>query len=158
LKDRKTILLVVLVSGIWGTIGFKIFRQMDDDGPVTRAVPRHLVRDTVVEERLHLSLAYDDPFLKTPPKKVALPPSVKKVQIQKPKPAPPVVTVNWERVKYMGNVYNGTRGKLLATVKLDNVEYLLKEGQAFEGFTLLKIHRDSVMIGYEKSKKYIKRE
>jgi len=156
-KDRKIILLIVLVSGIWGTIGFKIFRQLDDDGPVTRAVPRRHVKDTVVEERLRLSLAYDDPFLKTPPKKAA-PAPVKKLQVQKPKPVAPVVTVDWTRVKYVGNVYNGTRKKLLATVKLDNADYLLKEGDAFGEFSLLKIYRDSVRIGYEKSTKYIKRE
>jgi hypothetical protein len=155
--NRKTILLAVLVMGIWGTIGFKIYRQITDDGLAARATPVRHVRDTITQQRLHLSLTYNDPFLKTPSKKPVAAP-VKKVLPRAVAVTPPVVVVDWARIKYLGTVTNGSRKKLLATLRLGNTDYLLREGEPFEGFSLLKITRDSVKVGYEKSMKYIKRE
>jgi hypothetical protein len=157
MKNKKLLILIVLVVGVWGTIGVKVYQSMTEDEVYDQPVPRRLVKDTVVEEKYELSLVYTDPFLKSdikPKPKLTI---ASKKPVVKTKPKPVVSNIDWNYVKYLGAVYNASRKTKTASVRLGNSDHLMKEGESVEGFRLIEIKADSIKVAFERTEKYIKR-
>ena len=158
MKNRKLTILIVLAVGVWGTIGYKIYQQVDEEPVEYKAIPKKFATDTVYRERYDLVLSYDDPFLKKPAEvKKAVKPLVKQrvvKQIQKEA----VQLVNWNYFKYMGGIYNSSRKTKTASVKLGDVEHLMKEGETVDGFLLIEIRPDSLKVGFGKTTKFVRRD
>lgn len=160
MANKKIIILGVLVAGIWGTIGVRVFKSIYPEEDVMPAVPRRLVSDTATVVEYVLDLSYDDPFLKrkAQPLKSIAPAKTTPAKIIAPKPATPSVIVNWDKFRYFGIFYNASRDNRTAVIRLGNNDHFVGEGETLEGFLVTEIGADSVKISYGENFKYIKKE
>jgi hypothetical protein len=156
MKNKKLAMLLVLVACIWGTIGYKIIAQLNDDVEI-KPLRRAKSAQTEDVKTYDLSLAYVDPFLK----KRILPVSETKRMISRPvkvvAPPEPVVIIDWSVIQYAGLVFNNSRKIKMASVKVNGNDYFVREGDDIEGFRIADIHSDSIKILFSTSSKYIKR-
>lgn len=157
-RNNKVYLLGLLVMGIWGTIGYRIYQHLNDDGNVEYAAP-FLVRPTVdsLPVTKVLALDYDDPFLKR--KGIAVTSSDKQMKIRSlglKKTETQDVQVNWNAIQYEGVVYNATRKVKTVSLVVNGNDYFLKEGEVRDGFKVLEIQPDSVKISYNSIIRFVK--
>jgi hypothetical protein len=157
MKNKKLSILLILVAGIWGTIGFKIYQRLTDEPEKSRPQNRRITSDTVKQEVYSLLLSYDDPFLK---KKIVQPkPRVKKeIKITQPINVVPQITIDWSKIQYFGVLYNASKRIPTAAIKIGSTEYFVKEGSSVEGFVVSEILSDSIKFSIQNQSKYIKRQ
>jgi hypothetical protein len=158
MKNKKLTMLLVLVASIWGTIGYKIITQFGDDDVELRPIVKKNATEIKEVKRYTLSLAYVDPFLKK--RSVALGEPSKKI-IKQPKKivvAAPVVVVDWSVIKYAGLVFNKSRKVKMGSVRINNNDYFVREGDEAEGFLMSDINSDSIKATFDTVSKYIKKE
>lgn len=149
--------LVVLVLGIWGTIAYKIFQSRDtEDMPESTHVVEHVNNSAETRDDYPLLLRYRDPFLDGKPKP--------KVASQAKKPAAKKdklidtslnIIVPWEKIEYMGSIYNATRKITLATIRIDGAEHMAKQGEFVAGFKIENVTNDSIQLSFGLQTKYV---
>ena len=163
-QNKKVVILVVLVLGIWGTIAARIIMGLTEEEVVDMPILRNLSKDTVQTVSYDLALSYDDPFLKRDRKVSVTSPSAAvvrhKIKMQTPAPPAPEIVIPWNLIQYSGLIYNSTRKSKTAAIILADKEYFLREGEELENFKVLEILSDSIKVGYSTSKqfKYIKKK
>jgi hypothetical protein len=129
----------------------------EEDVQIPISKVKIVVADTT--DRLVLLLNYSDPFLKKPIKAESVPPRPKRAK-QKPtiRNIPRQVAIApWERIMYLGSMYNANRQTQIALVRIMGIDYVARAGEKVEGFKILVIQKDSAEIEYDAQKKYIKR-
>lgn len=161
MKNKKVVLLAVLVALIWGTISFKIVHRLTSgtgvDSKLTKVVQ---VSNTNVPVEYTFLLDYEDPFLKKH-KQTVTTKETRSTQLRAPKihrEKTSILIVDWGKIEYIGSIYNATRNKLVATMHLAGKDYFVREGDEVQGFRIEMIHRDSVKVVYGTQSKYIKRK
>jgi hypothetical protein len=157
---KKTVVLLALVMGIWGAIGYQIYQHLSEQEPVIeyRRKSKTIVAvDSLELYELHLK--YQDPFLKKITAKQNVP-IQKNVVVQKRVDVPKqqATVVAWGVIEYLGSIYNTTRQSLVAMVRINGVDYTSRQGQMINGFQILEIRKDSVEVMNGNQKKYIKRK
>lgn len=159
LKNKKLLILSVLVVGIWGIIGYRIYDQMQEDGPVTVRPSRKPVQTVAAVDTYTLALSYPDPFLRQQVKPVV---AVKKSvtpKVQRPAVvAAPSIMINWSLFQYSGMIGNATRKKKTAIVLYNGKDYIVGEGEEIDGFKVLEVYADSIRFGMDSQTKYIKKK
>jgi hypothetical protein len=160
-KSGKITWLVVLVLGIWGTIGYRIYQGLEPDkAPDGFRVLKHVGYEPDSKEDFPLNLNYPDPFLK----KNAT--AEKKHPVQKAKSesvkshaviVQPSILIDWSRIQYLGSIYNASRKMQTASLRFDNVDYFARQGEIVNGFKIDAILRDSIQISFGEQKKFIKK-
>lgn len=150
-------LLLVLVLVVWGTIGYKLYSGLQEGDDAVTFTPKRFVGDTVQHEEYTLKLDYDDPFLKNGTKKntAHAPRSIRR---QEKPSAVPAVIIPWESIRYFGMLQNTSRKNKTVSVKFNEEDVFLREGEEVGGFTVLEIQRDSLKMGYGTYTKYIRKE
>jgi hypothetical protein len=111
--------------------------------------------------REKLILGYTDPFLKNDApasnsnEKYSLPATSKIIKekkiIEKSKPD------SWPAVKFYGLVRNTTSNKMVAIISINNKQKKMTNGDITEDVKLEKITRDSILVSWNKEKKYIRK-
>ena len=164
MKQQKISILIVLVIGIWGFIGYRIYSHFHDEEPVYARVS-HKVREEAANkdlERYTLLLSYRDPFLRAGEQRAVLKtvqPLHSEARIVAPKPgvtAPvQVALVNWSKIQYRGVVYNPSRKRKMAALTINGAEHFLQEGEMGDGLRVLVITGDSIQVFIEGNTRYI---
>jgi hypothetical protein len=156
-RNKKLLILSVLVVGIWGVIGYRIYDHLQDDAPVARRPSRTPVQTVAETDTYTLSLAYPDPFLRQPVKAVVV---AKRAapKVQRPVVAPPSVMINWSLLEYKGMISNATRKKKAAIVRYTENDYIVGEGQEIDGFKVMEIYADSIRFSMASQTKYIRKK
>jgi hypothetical protein len=158
MPPNKTIWLVIILVTIWGTIAFKIFKGLRGDEVPQRRIPSQKVAEaTPSEENYPLALNYADPFLKGSAKP-RVESGARKRPPQKiiaPLASQPYVLVDWSKVEYLGCMYNASRKSMIASMRIDGIDYVGKQGEVINEFLLEKIYSDSLLISLGSQKKYI---
>lgn len=169
-KSKKSLyILIPLVLGLWGLIGYRIVSAMEkDEDPIGRIfVPLTAAIDEDSVAAYVPSLDYADPFLKglsfaasptrrqqggtttvlqtTAPPTVATPTQPVKV------PAP------WS-VVYQGWVKEAASGEYIGLLVIENSPVTLKQGQTHEGFALKVLRRDSVQVMYRNEQRWVRKQ
>lgn len=153
-------ILLPLVLGLWGYIGWKIVDGLQGDEATSYNVPAvSLLNDTLaVPETYTLQANYRDPFLgksvtsfsgsggSAMPKKNTSP---KKTITQ------PAIT-NWPVIVY-GGMIQKKQGQPLALLQVNGQDYLLKTGEKAADISVISIHRDSVVLNWNKQKRGFKK-
>ena len=148
------ILLVLLVSGIWGAVLMKAFVR-HTAGPVVLAASNRATaaHDTIPLPDAPLDLHLErDPFLDASLNSPH-PASPQSEQASKKTTGPPkamIAPVHWPQVEYKGSL--GATHKATAPVvilSIDGHEQVLRVGDAQNGLTVVKATRDSVVIALE---------
>ena len=146
--------LLPLVLLVWGMVGYSLMAGKGKRAPVITPV-NTLIKETGPSNAETFSIVadYRDPFLgKMPSRK----PKVKKKRVSKPK-APPPPPVNWSFISYQGMVQNQKSGDTRAILTINSSGQLMKTGDVQHEVELLKIHKDSVEVRFQRTNKYIKK-
>lgn len=136
-SKSKTIILLILLVFIWGTIIYKVLKQTSDNR-IYRIKKAEYKLDTcrnISKRDYKLFLNYDDPFLGKESKE-----RKKKVETQKR---------NIPRLPYMiykGCIYKASRS--MGLLKYNNELLFVNKGQKISDIRILNIYKDSLKIKY----------
>ena len=144
-KNQKTYLLLIAVVVVWGSVGVRIFNQIESDAPVIiRSNAKFIPKGQ--KEKIDYTILpnYRDPFLGKlyvkPKPKVR-----KKTVVNKP-------LVVFPNIQYNG-VINGDTKTFIITI--DGGQRLFEVGDVIKGVELVKGNNKEVTLRYQKkTKKY----
>lgn len=167
-KKKINIVLIIVVLGLWGTVGYKALAQYFFSNETVEANSvasysssgRQVERDTFVLEKIHR-----DPFLNKTlvrSESVAVAGTINrgvkrhtapvKTVVEKPKEIK-----NWPSVAYYGFIKSGEKKDELVMLKVGNSIHRLRKGQEVEGLMLNKVYKDSVELSFNKEKRMLRR-
>jgi hypothetical protein len=159
MKSRKVIWLMIVVSGIWGTIGFKIYQGLNpDNAQAPIRIPEKMENTRQTKEAYSLILNYRDPFLgkmvsrNTPAVVREKRPAFTKAENTT------ISVIPWTKIEYMGVLDNTSRNSRIASLRMDSVDYMGKSGDIVNGFKIGIIYKDSIQLFFAKQKKIIKKK
>ncbi len=166
MKDKRLVYLLLGIAVlIWGTVIYRFFASLNDDGG--SFVPRTQTRITkqeieaLKEDTFQLIANYPDPFfgklvvqgvqnygnnysnISLVPKKKKVVPAAPKVE---PPPPPPVV---WPSVKFVGVIKNKITDKLVSILIVSGKEYMSGNTDYIDNIKINGIFRDSVQLEYQ---------
>lgn len=157
MKNKKIIyILIPLTLIIWGLIILKIIKHFSHITiPVTNlyTIPKSINKESSADSST-LILNYRDPFLSGTSLSFASSHNADNLisnnnnLTMAPKPA-----MNFPNTRYSGLVINTKNKHKLGLLKIDNKDFLAREGEEVGGEKILKLYSDSVVISYKKSKK-----
>ncbi|MFM9987832.1 hypothetical protein [Flavobacterium sp.] len=164
LKKRINIVLLILVLGLWGAIGYKTVNQYFFSKEQTISnVPSNMRFNfsQFKKDTFNLEEIERDPFLNkssiTPDnstvEKVYLKPKVINKPIVKPK-----LIINWPLVSYYGYIKSKDKTEELILVKIDNKLHKLRKNESVDGVIIKKVFNDSIEVFFNKERKIIRVE
>lgn len=162
MKKNKTSMyvLVPIVIGIWGYIGWKIYDGLKGKDAVNIPALGSAAPATKenVPDTFQLVANYRDPFLG----KAEVPhvantggTSVKKQDKTPQKPAAPVAA-GWPAVTY-GGMIQKKQGPPFALVTVAGQSHLVKAGEKAGDVVVLSVSRDSIQVGWGKERRYFRK-
>ncbi|MCF6318178.1 MAG: hypothetical protein L3J83_02700 [Proteobacteria bacterium] len=149
-NKTKTYLLIVLVIGVWGSVGYKIWSGLN---PVIPEVKQQDVfvsfnpKINAVIDTFSVQTAERDPFLGTLTK-----PQVKNTMSLATKQTKTVV---WLPISYHGLVKKQGSKQEVFVVNINGKQQLLKLRQSIEGVTLVKGNTKEIIVRYKNQQKTI---
>jgi hypothetical protein len=160
-KKGTQYLLLIVVLGIWGVIGFRFYSFISPEEEVAVNQEYKVSQLTLQSAKKNYPVIcdYPDPFLKGISYRKnerknndanLLSQSTKKEKITKPLPP------QFPAVQLAGVISNKQSGKKSAIMILEGKEYSLAAGESVNGLKLSKIFSDSVLVTYQKKNKMIK--
>jgi hypothetical protein len=161
-SKRTTYLLMAVVAGIWGLIGWKVWKglQGDDDFslPAERVVQSK--KKNQLSDSFELIANYRDPFLgKTSVSAPAVStPAVRTTPTEKTtinKPEPPVNT--WPEIRYGGFVKKSGQENGAGFLIINGSSEIVTRGQTIQNITIVQLWRDSVQVMRGKERRIIKK-
>lgn len=152
-----TYFLLIVVGVIWYQVFFRIKSNLENtELPVNRADSRQLSQNAFARDTFVLQAGYRDPF----GGKIHVQPSgedfTPQIQPDKPKIQKPVISEQpWVKIRYYGLIKKTDSKNPLALLNIDNEQFSLHKGEeVFDGYKILAIYRDSVLISYGKKSRY----
>lgn len=151
-KSKKTlILLIPLVVGIWGLIGYRVFKMTRSSGDefAYSANSRISSDSLMVKKLIPLKLNYPDPFLKEQAPENANEKEFSSLFAKNPEPQKP--TIKWPDFVFKGTVGNGH--EKLGILEIDHQRTLVNEGFKKDNYQIQYIYNDSIRITCESDTK-----
>lgn len=145
-KQHKTYILLIAVIGIWGAIGYQIYKRMNPSIPELANIEVQNTFQKIPEtktEFYQLQKDYRDPFLGGYPKK--------KRTKTKPKPEKPAIP--FPRVVYNGIIQGGKKTTYILTI--NGQQEILKKGDVFQKVKLIKADKEKAVVRFLKETKTI---
>jgi len=142
-KKQKTTILLVLVIGIWGLIGYNIYTHLSPEIPVfeNQFRKKTSTKEATVFKNSFTISTYRDPFLgplkktKTPSKK------------------PNKTTIQFPEIEYLGSMHGNHT--TLYIISVLNQQEIVKIGQQFLGIRLISANKKQITISYKGVRKSI---
>jgi hypothetical protein len=145
----KTYILIVLVLGIWGIIGYKIMSAANPTtpkvGPNTFGVSFNPKLKTE-QDTFSIQVAQRDPFLGTLLTKKK---TKQKKTLKKPKAAPFV----WVPIIYHGNIAKQDHKNEVFIISISGQQYLIKQEQVIKDVKLISGNSKSITVNYKGQRK-----
>lgn len=142
-NKTKTYILLAVVIGVWGIIGYKISNGLSPNVPeiVAQDYEKSFKPKTIAEvERFSIENVERDPFLGTLSRKKSV-----TTLIVKPKKK---TVENAPIITYNGLVKKQHSNKQVFVVNINNKQYLLKQGQEVDSVKLIRGNKKSIVIRY----------
>lgn len=167
MKKNINIVLIVVVLGLWGTVGYKainnyFFFKKAEVKPASFNAGisnRQINKDTFRIETLAR-----DPFLNKQGQEMV---SVTKKYEAKPSGVgnkqviqfiKPMEYINWPSISYYGYIKSKENNEELILVKINDKLYKIRINDQIEGITLKKVYKDSIEFNFNKEKKTIQKK
>lgn len=157
MKNKSlTYILLIVVAIIWYQVFFRIKDNLVDEGnanSLTSPIQKQLI--SLHRDTFRLETNYRDPFQKVMPiverqKPQFIEPNPEIVKEKKEKPQ-----VQWAPIKYYGFIKKTESKDPLAVLNVDGDQFFLRKGEeVFDGYKVIAIYRDSVLISFRKMFKY----
>jgi hypothetical protein len=157
MKTKKLIyILIPLVLLIWGLIVFRIIKQIrhSQKPHIENASYSKNHNPGPAADSSSLILKYRDPFLHGNIRKIS--DSWRSDNFLSNNSNLSTVTkapVSFPNTRYSGLVINSKNKQKLGLLKIDNKDFLVQEGDLVSGEKIIRIHSDSVIISFKKTKK-----
>lgn len=160
-KKKINIILIIVVLGLWGTVGFKtINRYFGDNSVVANAIIqtknvslKRIDKDTFALEKINR-----DPFLNKQLQEQAAP--VKLASYHNPIkkmpaiiPKKPITNVNWPTLKYFG--YLKSKDQELVLLRIDSKLHKLKLNDPVDGVVVKRKFKDSIEVSFNSENRMI---
>lgn len=161
-KKKINILLIILVLGLWGTVGFRTINRyfVNNDGALNTEIGnRNVSIKKINKDTFDLKKVGRDPFLNKQFNEkpifvasVSYHAPVKK--IVKPVPVPKVkYDVPWPQLQYFG--YLKSNDLELVLLKIDSKLHKLKLNDEVNGLIVKKKYKDSIEVFFNSQSKVI---
>lgn len=163
MKSKKTTyLLIALVIGIWGYVGYSLFKPEEEFIIEEVSDYKTIESEIKLADSIQLDLSYKDPFLERTiltigQNKSGLQNKARKnynrtVQPKKQSKPKNEEFINWPNIKYAGTI-----NESLALVKFNGKKTFIKQNDVFNGFKTISFNSDSLVIMYKnKTRSYSK--
>lgn len=149
LKNKtKTYVLLVIVFGIWGIIGYRIWSGFNTEVPVAKqhnfAVSFNPDTNTVIDT-FSVQLASRDPFLGT-------------LNVLKTKKANTTISRKqnnfvWLPISYLGLITKQGATQKIFVLTINGKQHLLKKGQTMDSVTLIRGNTKAIVLRYKNQQK-----
>ncbi|SFZ93401.1 hypothetical protein SAMN05428642_103112 [Flaviramulus basaltis] len=146
-NKTKTYILLTLVLGIWGVIGYRIMSALNPTAPEMAKtnfdVSFNPKKNTALDT-FSIQTSERDPFLGT-------------LYIKKKIASKPIKTetVNWMPIIYHGTV-SGQEGKnQIFVVSINSEQHLMKQGQTINDVTFIRGNKSQINLSYKGERKTI---
>ncbi|MFD0862237.1 hypothetical protein ACFQ1M_08445 [Sungkyunkwania multivorans] len=144
----KTYILLVIVLGIWGTVGYKFFDALNPDSP--SIAQQDFTADFRPKElkpldTFGITADYRDPFLGNFQKQ--------QHTIKKNIPTMPSEQVSWPMVTYKGFVSGATKTEKVFLIQIQGQQHLIRKNEVVADMKLLQGNAKVVTILFKKEKK-----
>ena len=155
MKINKYHILLPAVIVIWGLIGYQLFTFLNQsEASGYDAAPGNRKATAGKVEKSYALLGnYRDPFLRKKNRRIDL--SGSSVQSRKittnVKLNTPDVAVDWSVISYSGTIENNKSKTKIALISKQGKSAIVKEGESIGGFTVVRIWKDSIKVGYGKA-------
>ncbi len=149
-----TYLLLLVVAVIWYQVFFRLKSTLEDDGLPTLLVDDYKINaNNFIRDTFTLKANYRDPF---DGKLSFIADTVKKKTVSTTIKEKPIQRVEkWSQINYYGLMRKIESKNPLAVIKIDNQQFFLRKGdEVYDGYKVLSIYRDSVLIEYKRKSKY----
>ena len=165
MKKKINIVLIVVVLGLWGTVGYRVLNQyfLSEKGVVkTMELNKELNSTLINKDTFRLENGMRDPFLNKQSQNsvpVAIISNAKTSNI-KHITAPIIKSnqyINWPAISYHGYIQSKANNEELILVKINEKMHKLKINEEVEGVTLKKVYKDSIEFIFNKEKKIIQK-
>ena len=144
MKSRwTTCLLLAAVVAVWGVVAWRILAPARPAAPDVRPATDTPAVPQIVAETLRLD--YPDPFLKG----VAAPTPAARSVVRRLPPAKKAEPKRRERVQLSHLATVTVGGQALHILRIGEVQYELHEGDAADGWRLVRTDRDSLYLERE---------
>lgn len=153
-NKTKTYILLAVVLGIWGTIGYKIINGISSDVPqlASQEFDNTFKPKSVVEaETFSIQHIERDPFLGTLTSTKKKKPRVIFNSTQKLNMTNKIIT-------YSGLIQKQSTTDQVFVINIDNNQYLLKKGQTADGIKLVRGNAKQIVVRYNNKLQTIKRQ
>lgn len=150
-NKTKTYVLIVLVLGIWGLIGYRVLSAVNPKEPT---VPQQYVdvafhpKAQTATDTFSIQKANRDPFLGTLLVKKEKQ-SIKKVQVK--------TTVEWPQISYQGHIAQQKGKAEIFIVSINGRQQLMKTGQILDGVKLVHGTEKAIALSYKGIRKTIQK-
>ncbi|WP_046744106.1 hypothetical protein [Kordia zhangzhouensis] len=151
-KKGKTYLLLTIVLGIWGAIGYQIFSKLNPDDTPALAVNSEVnfsPKQTIEKDTFSINSEHRDPFLGKPylQKKTS---KIKHVSSSKK------VSVVFPSIVYKGVISKSDNSSQdIYIIAINGTQQLFKVGKTIDEIKLLKGSKKSISIQYKGAQKTI---
>ncbi|MFK7749799.1 MAG: hypothetical protein AB8B65_15490 [Kordia sp.] len=150
-KKGKTYILLTVVLGIWGAIGYQIFSKFGtDDAPIvaSNATVQFSPKQTIEKDTFSINTQHADPFLAKPyqQKKTT---TVRRASKSKKEP------IVFPSIAYKGVISKEQNAQNIYIVAIRGTQQLLKIGKTIQDVKLLKGNKKSITIAYKGERKTI---
>lgn len=150
-KKGKTYLLLTVVLGIWGTIGYQIYSKMRPDESPIIAVNSSVSfspKQEIIKDTFSISSSHRDPFLGTAYQKKRK--SNKTTYVKKSKD-----TIVFPKITYKGVISKQQSSQNIYIIEINNSQQLFKVGKQFNDVTLIKGDKKSVLVSFKGKRKTV---
>ncbi len=161
-KKRINIALIIIVLGLWGTVGYKTISQYflkKENNIKEDQFAGNLNLDAIKKDTFNFESINRDPFLN---KQYSKPDTIVKNYTRKPMSPPKLVVIKpkpvtiWPVVSYYGYIKSKIKTDELIMVKINNRLYKLRKNDDVEGLIIRNVYNDSVEISFNKEKRVVK--
>lgn len=150
-KKTKTYLLITVVLGIWGTIGYQVYSKLSpDDLPVvaTNSTISFSPKQEITKDTFSISTTHRDPFLGKPYQ-------TKKVSSGKRTTSNNKDTIVFPQIIYKGVISKQQSSSDIYIIEIHGTQQLFKVGKQYNDVKLIKGDKKSVLVSFKGKRKTI---
>jgi len=150
-KKVKTYILLAIVLGVWGIIGYQVYAKLNPtEEPITtsNAIVSFKPKQDIIKDTFSISKDHYDPFLNKPYQKNREASATRNTTKTKG-------TVVFPKVIYKGAISKQKSTSNIYILEINGIQQLFKVRKQIDGITLLKGTKKSVVISFKGQRKEI---
>ncbi|WP_281635431.1 hypothetical protein [Flavobacterium marginilacus] len=164
-KKKINVILILIVLGLWGTIGYRALNRLFFKNEAGFGKPNQKINVTINQinkDTFELEKISRDPFLNKQyqsdivliKKPISTYSSVKKVIVPK---IPKIMSnINWPTLVYYGYIGSKEKNEELILLKIDSKLCKLKLNEPINGLIIKKKYKDSIQVFFNSETKIIR--